>query len=189
MCILPLGSDHLAFKTNARGGLLKNHPLFNDICCMDFVKSYEHKYNISYTHWNGDINLKEFWSLAVPEQVVQKSTFPFERVLYTITNSFTLYSLVLFSTNSWWSLLIETVSALLGICVGNSPVTGEFPAQRPVARSFDVFFDLCLNQRLNNQTRGWWFETPSRPLWRHRNVLIQWLYPMHILPPLNSGYM
>ena len=40
---------------------------------------------------------------------------------------------------------MELFSALLGICAGNSPVTGEFPAQRPVTRSFDVFFDLRLN--------------------------------------------
>ena len=47
---------------------------------------------------------------------------------------------------------------------------GEFPAQRPVTQSFDVFFDLCLTKRLSKQWRGWWFETPSRPLWRHCNV-------------------
>ena len=40
---------------------------------------------------------------------------------------------------------METFSALLAICAGNSPVTGEFPAQSPVTRSFDVFFDLRLN--------------------------------------------
>ena len=48
--------------------------------------------------------------------------------------------------------------------------TGEFPTQRPVARSFDVFFDLRLNKRLRKQSRGWWFETLSRPLWRHCNA-------------------
>ena len=43
---------------------------------------------------------------------------------------------------------------------------GEFtglrwiPAQKPVTRSFDVFFDLCLNKRLRKQSWGWWFETP-----------------------------
>ena len=35
---------------------------------------------------------------------------------------------------------METISALLAICEGNSPVTGEIPAQRPVTRGFDVFF-------------------------------------------------
>ena len=43
-------------------------------------------------------------------------------------------------------------------------VTGEFPTQRSVTRSFDVFFDLCLNKRLSKQLLGWWFETPSRSL-------------------------
>ena len=50
-------------------------------------------------------------------------------------------------------------------------VTGEFPAQRPVTRSFDVFFDLRLNKRLSKQSWGWWLETPSRPLWRHCNEI------------------
>ena len=56
---------------------------------------------------------------------------------------------------------------LLAICAGNSPVTGEFPAQRPVTRRFEVFFDL--NKRLSKQWWCWWFETPSHPLWRHCN--------------------
>ena len=50
---------------------------------------------------------------------------------------------------------------------GNHPVTGEFPAQRPVTRSFGVFFDLRLNKRLGKQSRRWWFEMPSHSLWRH----------------------
>ena len=37
--------------------------------------------------------------------------------------------------------------------VMNSPVTGEFPSQRPMTRSFYVFFDLRLNKRLSKQTR------------------------------------
>ena len=48
---------------------------------------------------------------------------------------------------------------------------GEFPTQRPVTRSFDVFFDVRLIKRLSKHSRGWWFETLSHPLWRHRNVL------------------
>ena len=64
---------------------------------------------------------------------------------------------------------METFSALLAICAGNSPVPGEFPAQRPVTQSFDVFFDLRRIKRLNKQPWGWWFETLSRPLLRHNN--------------------
>ena len=63
---------------------------------------------------------------------------------------------------------METFSALLALCAGKSPVTGEFTAQRPVTRSFDVFFD----PRLSKQSWGWWLETPSRSLWRHWN---EWL--------------
>ena len=66
---------------------------------------------------------------------------------------------------------METSSALLAICAGNSPVPGEFHAQRPVTRSFDVFFDLRLNKRLSKQSWGWWFETLPRPLCRHSNVI------------------
>ena len=70
----------------------------------------------------------------------------------------------------WWRHQMETFSALLAICAGNSPVPSEFPAQMPVTRSFDVFFDLRRNKRLRKQSWGWWFETLSRPVWRHCNV-------------------
>ena len=64
---------------------------------------------------------------------------------------------------------METFSALLALCVGNSPFIGEFPSQRPVTRSFDVFFDLRPNKRLSKHSWGWGFEIPSRSLWRHCN--------------------
>ena len=47
--------------------------------------------------------------------------------------------------------------------------TGKFPSQKPVTRSFDMFFDLRLNKRLSNQRSGWSFETPLCSLWRHCN--------------------
>ena len=47
---------------------------------------------------------------------------------------------------------METFSVLLALCAGNSPLTGEFPTQRPVTQSFDVFFDLRLNKQLNKQS-------------------------------------
>ena len=64
---------------------------------------------------------------------------------------------------------METFSTLLVLCEGNSPVTGDFLSQRPVTGSFDVFFDLRLNNRLSKQSWGRWFETPSGSLWRHSN--------------------
>ena len=75
---------------------------------------------------------------------------------------------------------METFSALLAICAGNSPVTGEFPPQRPVTRNFDVFFDLRLNKRLSKHWWGWWFETPSCSLWRHCNEHT-WLNLAHLI--------
>ena len=69
---------------------------------------------------------------------------------------------------------METVSTLLALCASNSPVTGEFPAQRPVTRSFNAFFDLRLNKRLSKQSWGWWFGTLSRPLWSHCNEYGLW---------------
>ena len=68
---------------------------------------------------------------------------------------------------TWWRHQIETFSALLAFCWGNSPVTGEFPSQRPVTRSFGVYFDPRLNKRLSKLSKRLWFQTPSRPLWRH----------------------
>ena len=77
----------------------------------------------------------------------------------------------------WWRHQMETFSALLGLCAGNSLVTGEFPSQKPVTRSFDVFFDLGLNKRLSKQSRRWYFETPSCSLWRHCIVSTDYHYP------------
>ena len=68
------------------------------------------------------------------------------------------------SKQTWRRHQRETFSALLAICAGNSP--------GPVTRSFDVFFDLRPNKRQSKQSRGWWLETPWRPLWRHSNVFV-----------------
>ena len=74
---------------------------------------------------------------------------------------------------------METFSALLAIYAGNSAVHGEFPTQRPVTRSFDVFFDVRPNKQLSKQSWGWWFETLSPSLWRHRNVQHQHQHHRH----------
>ena len=89
----------------------------------------------------------------------------------------------------WWRHQMVTFSALLALCVGNSPVTGEFPAQRPVTRNFEVFFDLRLNKRLSKQLWGWWFETPwPHSSWRHCNGIGRWNSPS-VNPSTNQGRM
>ena len=73
-----------------------------------------------------------------------------------------------------------------------SPVPGEFPAQRPVTRSFDVFFDLRLNERLCKQSWGCWFETPSRSLqWRHNVLYLSHLclFSQLLLASVNVCYL
>ena len=81
---------------------------------------------------------------------------------------------------------METFSTLLALCVGNSPVnspvTGEFPTQRPVMRSFDFFFDLRLNKWLCKQSWCGWFETPTCSLWGHRNDNIQRVVYLYLYP-------
>ena len=62
------------------------------------------------------------------------------------------------------------ISSLLALCAGNSPVTGEFPSQRPMMQRFDVFFDLRLNKQLSKQSWGWWLKMPSCSLWRQCKV-------------------
>ena len=69
---------------------------------------------------------------------------------------------------SWNGNIYRVTGHLCGDFTG----PGEFPAQRPVTRIFEVFFDLRLNKRLSKQSWGWWFETPSRPLWRHSNTMM-----------------
>ena len=66
---------------------------------------------------------------------------------------------------SRWRYQMETFSALLALCEGNPPVADGFPSQRPVTRSFDVFFDLRLNKWLSKQSRRRWFETPLHSFW------------------------
>ena len=70
---------------------------------------------------------------------------------------------------------METFSALLAIC--------EFPAQRPVTRSFDVYFDMQPNKRLSKQSWGWWFETPSRSF----NVIVMYCSYLQSIPSENQA--
>ena len=90
--------------------------------------------------------------------------------LYFMMNILHQSAFCIIGSSPWWRHQMETFSALLAICVGNSLVPGEFPAQRPVTQSFDVFFDLRLNKSLSKQLWGWWFERILRPLWHHCNV-------------------
>ena len=79
--------------------------------------------------------------------------------------------------HSWWHHQMETFSALLALCAGNSPVTGEFPSQRPVTRSFDVSF------LIGAWTNGWVNNRDTGDLRRHRahhDVIVMMSWPHHV---------
>ena len=91
--------------------------------------------------------------------------FPFHLNLYRIHRKDNL-------TGAWWRHQMGPFSALLILYEGYTPVTGEIPSQRPVTRSFDVYFDLRPNKRVSKHSSRRWFETPSRSLWRRCNVFM-----------------
>ena len=131
------------------------------------------------------------WRYAKTFHTIYNNVSAFQKVLFKSQTPNIPHPLLAVYTDgfAWWRHQMGTVSVLLAICAGNSPVPGEFPAQRPVTRNFDVFFDLRLNKRLSKQSRGWWFETLSRPLWRHCNAkckTVTFLYIGNLLELLQA---
>ena len=92
----------------------------------------------------------------------QLTHFPFDDIKNICTSSYYMMT----SSNG-------NIFRVTGPLCGEFTGPGEFPAQRPVTRSFDVFFDLRPNKRLSKQPRGWWFDTSSWSLWRQCNYLHQ----------------
>ena len=74
----------------------------------------------------------------------------------------------------WWRHQMETFSALLALCAGNSPVPVNSPHKGQWRGALMFSVDLRLNKRLSKQPWGWWFETPSWSLWRQCNVLMSY---------------
>ena len=105
------------------------------------------------------------WHSYDHEYIHIYKTFLYVR-LYTYYRSFLL---IRFAPSSMTSSN-GNIFRVTGLCEGNPTIKGEFLSQRPVAQSFDAFFDLCLSKRLSKQSRRWWFETQSRSSWCHCNV-------------------
>ena len=78
--------------------------------------------------------------------------------------------------DTWWRHQMETFSALLALCAGNSPVPVNSP-HKGQWRGALMFFDLRPNKRFSKRPWGWWFETPSWSLWRQCNELHSNLTP------------
>ena len=119
--------------------------------------------------WSLGINIRA-WLTHISVANKMRTGYNYQQFVEEISHVSYREALLCFKSHSWWRHQMETFSALLALCGGNSPVTGEFPTQRPVTRIFDVLFHLCLNKRLSKQSQGWWVETPSRWFWRHGNV-------------------
>ena len=101
----------------------------------------------AYVFWSWQVN----WSLACINDKDSLKLYGLF-IIIVIVISFHMLSLHFQEykgSMSRWRHQMETFSALLTLCEGNSQVTGEFPAQRTVTRNFDVFIDLRLNKRLN----------------------------------------
>ena len=83
--------------------------------------------------------------------------------------------------DAWWRHQMETFSAILATARGINRSPVNFPHKGQWHGAFDVFCDLRLNKRLSKQSWGWWFETPSSPLWRHSNgYLVMNLKKIHV---------
>ena len=106
--------------------------------------------------------------------------------MYILINTVHLSTYITFP---WRRHQMETFSALLAICAGNSPVPGEFPTQRQVTQSFDVFFDVCPNKRLTKHSWGWWVETPSPSLWRHCHAIYMVSLPYSLPKTLRLSFL
>ena len=149
--------------------LKNNHWLFENECiCSGTVKLIQPalQTNISI--------IKDNWLKILSSYIVYQAP-----MCFVITCIHCHCRLWLERDFAWWRHQMETFSALLALCAGNSPVTGEFPTQGPVTRSFGVFFDLRLSKRLGKQSWGWWIWTPLPSLWRHCNG---WCWQYHNKP-------
>ena len=113
------------------------------------------------------IRLHEYHSFCVKSFVNGDRVFEYRCIKIQIHT----YIREICKTRRPWHMMTSSNGNILCVkgafCAGNSPVTGEFPSQRPVTRSFDVFFNLRPNKWLSKQSCGWWFETPSRSLCCH----------------------
>ena len=118
---------------------------------------------VSTKYWTSNEPTKSFreWSLCV-KRADQKKLFCFRWAWASIVTSSIQHVMMTPSNGN----IFRITGHLCREFTGHRWI----PPQRPVTRSFGVFFGLHLNKRLSKQKWGWWFETPSRPLWRYCNA-------------------
>ena len=146
------------------------HTVPNDVCCTLWTLMNTTPQTYARTYLHACTHIMNLYSYSI--STLHKHTKIWSTITYCCsshTHTIIVLRVSLYVLITWWRHQMETFSASLAICAGNSPVPGEFPTQRPVTRSFDVYFDLRPNKRLSKQSWGCWIETPYRPLWRHRD--------------------
>ena len=117
--------------------------------------------------------LKFHWSVLLMVQLRKKSVLV-RIIIWRLFGTKPVSELMMVMMTSSNGNIFRVTGPLCGEFTG----PGEFPTQRPVTRSFDVFFYLRLNKRLSKQPWGWWFETLSWSLWRQCNGVVCWrIYP------------
>ena len=100
---------------------------------------YSHVYKQEIRACVQKINALLFWDWVIPA-----STFHVQNIRHQNVLQFVAFQFIWrWICSSWWRHQMETFSALLASCAGNSPVTGEFPAQRPVTKSL-MFSFICV---------------------------------------------
>ena len=157
-------------------GSMKYHPLFrarswnNGMCCIFLyilLTQTSENVDIYFQHNRSRVRPGIHDTMSTHSNKSPQTAFCF--VIYNLTYAWWIkllsHSFMMTSSNG---NIFRVTDPLCGEFTG----PGEFPTQRPVTRSSDVFFDLGLNRRLSKQPRGWWFETQSWSLWRLCNVFL-----------------
>ena len=109
--------------------------------------------------------------------------------MHWFRRDFTIFDIYAWMGNYMMTSSNGNIFRVTGPLCGEFTGPSEFPTQRPVTRSFNIFFDLRLNKRLSEQPWGWWFETPSWSLWRQCNNITKFMRMQLILHVLNLGRM
>ena len=124
---------------------------------------------LHWTHWGRDETTAILQTLFL-------HSFPrnFRKFLYSlIQGSLKFVPECVITTHQHGCMMTSSIGNIFrvtGPLCGEFTGPGEFTTQRPVTRSFDVFFDRRLNKRLSKHSWGWWFETLSWSLRRHHNA-------------------
>ena len=105
------------------------------------------------------------WGMFTKYIHIQSHGYKFSVAWMAVVYPHGTYFVTLFHNAIQWSILRVTgwdmmtssngnIFRVTGPLCGEFTGPGEFPAQRPVTRSFDVFFDLRPNKRLSKQPWG-----------------------------------